>query len=457
MRKILSVLFFIFAALSAPAQSKKTNIILILADDLGLTDLGCYGSSFYETPNLDKLAASGMRFTNAYSACTVCSPTRAALMTGKSPARLHLTDWIAGQNMPYAKLQVPDWTMFLPLDETTLAEVLKTQGYATGAMGKWHLGRDKKYGPEHQGFDVYVEGQNAKERTDPNAGGKDTKELTDAALNFITEKKSSPFFVYLPYYAVHTPLQARQTDIDYFKAKKATGEQQNPTYAGMIKELDENVGRVIDHLKKLNLEKNTLVIFTSDNGGLIGARNTEKQITSNLPYRAGKGGPYEGGVRIPAIFSWPGKIKPGTTSEEPIISMDLFNTLAAVAGATDVKTYDGANFLPVLTGAPYQKPLHAQLYWHYPHYHRGGSTMYSAVLEGNKRLVYHYETGQKEYFDLSTDISEQKDLYATHPKDAEALYRKLQTWLTQSNAQLPSPNPTYDEAKKNVQAKGKED
>lgn len=457
MKRVFAILFVLLLTSNLFAQ-QKPNIILILADDMGWTDLSSYGSKSYESPNIDKLAESGMKFTNAYSACTVCSPTRASIMTGKSPARLHLTDWIAGQKMPFAKLSPPDWTTHLPLEETTIAEVLKKNGYATGAIGKWHLGASEKYAPEHQGFDYYFDaGANSKPMSATNVNGKETKEITDAALKFIEEKKDKPFFLYLPYYAVHLPLQAPEADIEYFKGKiDPKSAQNNTVYAGMVKELDRNVGRVMDKVKELNLSGNTLVIFYSDNGGLIGNAAKGNGITSNLPLRDGKGSVYMGGVRVPAIFSWPGKIKPGTTSSEQIISTDLFSTIANVAGAKETSSMDGTSILPALMDDKLKKPLHDTFYWHYPHYHNGGATPYSGILEGSKHLVYFYETGKKEFYDISKDVSEKNDLYPTHTKEAEALYVKLQAWLAASKAQPPVANPNYDEAKKNVKQAGSE-
>jgi arylsulfatase A-like enzyme len=457
MKRLLSSLIILALGSNLFAQTKP-NIILILADDMGWTDLSSFGSKSYESPNIDRLAASGMKFTKAYSACTVCSPTRASIMTGKAPARLHLTDWIAGQKMPFAKLSPPDWTTHLPLEETTIAEVLKKNGYATGAIGKWHLGASEKYAPEHQGFDYYSDqGSNSMPVSATNVNGKGTKEITDAAVKFINEKKNKPFFLYLPFYAVHLPLQAPEADVEYFKGKiNPKSAQNNATYAGMVKELDRGVGRIVDKVKELNLASNTLIIFISDNGGLIGNAAKGNGITSNLPLRDGKGSAYMGGVRVPGIFSWQGKIKPGTTSSEQIISTDLFSTIANIAGAKETKSVDGNSILPVLMGATLKKPLHDDLYWHYPHYHNGGATPYSGILEGNKHLVYFYETGKKEYYDIGSDISEKNDLYPTHTKEAEALYAKLQAWLAETKAQPPVPNPKYDESKKNQKAGGGE-
>lgn len=272
---------------------KPPNIIVFLVDDLGWADTRCYGSSFYETPNIDKLAAKGIRFTNAYAACTVCSPSRAAFLTGKYPARLQLTDWIKGYERPYAKLLSPDWKQYLPLEETTIAEVLKKQRYATAMIGKWHLGDDVKYYPEHQGFDSntggtfqgsppsYFSPYRIARLKDGPVGEYLTDRLTDEALKFISAEKESPFFLYLSFYAVHTPLQAKEEEVKYYKAKiNPTAAQQNPVYAAMIKNMDENIGRITDLVEKLGLAQNTLLIFTSDNGGLVrGKEGSKGRIT----------------------------------------------------------------------------------------------------------------------------------------------------------------------------------
>lgn len=464
---ILACLFLMFSFRSLSQQ--KPNIVLLLVDDMGWTDLRCYGSSFYETPNIDALAKSGIKFTNAYSACTVCSPSRASIMTGKSPARLHITDWITGYNMPYAKLLPPDWTPYLPLKETTIAEVLKKQGYATASIGKWHLGDDIKYYPEKQGFDVNIAGTyqgqppgyfspyNIPRLKNGPSGEYLTDRLTDEAEKFITDKKDQPFFLYMPYYAVHTPLQAKKTDIAYFKSKiNPNGSQKNAVYAAVIKSVDESVGRVVALLNKLHIAENTLIIFTSDNGGLIGGRNADKNtITSNFPLRSGKGSSYEGGIRVPAIFSWQGKIKPDGVSSVPIIGTDIFPTLAALGNGviTEGKIPDGVDIMPLLTGK--NKLKREALYWHYPHYHSEGGTPYSTIRQDDWKLIYFYETGEKELYYLRNDIGEKNNLVMKEPKHADMLYRKLLEWKKKVAAQDPKPNPDYDVQNKDKHGKGK--
>ena len=450
--------FWLVAGFLPASAQKKPNIVLLLVDDLGWADVGCYGSDLYETPNIDKLAKQGMKFTNGYAACTVCSPSRASILTGKYPARLHLTDWIEGYNKPYAKLLPPEWTKFLPTAEVTVAEILKKQGYATASIGKWHLGDDIKYYPEHQGFDINIagtyQGQPPKyfspyniPRLKNGAPGEFlTERLTDEALKFIKEKKNSPFFLYMPYFAVHTPLQAKEEDIKAYKAKiKPAANHQNPVYAAMVKSVDESVGRIIALLAEQKLSENTLVIFTSDNGGLVRGQNYQKnRITSNAPLRAGKGSSYEGGIRVPTIAVWPGNIKANTVSEVPVIGTDLFPTFAEVAGVNskNIGQMDGMSLMPVLSGK--SKLNREAIYWHYPHYHGEGATPHSAIRQGDWKLIHFYETGKKELYNLKNDIGEKTELQDQEPKITAQLYNNLVNWRKKVGAQDPIVNPAYD-------------
>ena len=290
---------------SCAKDEQKPNIILFYVDDLGWTDLGCYGSDLYETPNIDKLAHEGIKFTNAYSACTVCSPSRAALMTGKYPARLHLTDWIQGHKRPNAKLKVPDWQMYLDTTEVTIAEALKKTGYVTANFGKWHLGDTPEYWPENQGFDVNIGGYrwgapgsyffpyhgNKRDKMHPpnlengTEGEYLTDRLTDEAISFIKQEKDRPFFIYFPHYAVHTPIQAHDSLVQYYQAKVSDSSRHtNATYAAMIHSMDHSLGRLRTTLEELQLDMRTVIFFTSDNGGL-----ELRNITDNGALRAGKG------------------------------------------------------------------------------------------------------------------------------------------------------------------------
>jgi arylsulfatase A-like enzyme len=345
------------ATLHAAAAKPKSNIVFIIADDLGWSDLGCYGSTFYQTPNLDRLAKEGMRFTDAYAAAPVCSPTRASILTGKSPARLRITDWLPGRkDKPEQRLRRLEIQPFLPLEEITVAEALKAGGYKTAFFGKWHLGDAPEHWPEHQGFDLNLGG--CGKGTPPSyfspyqlpnlPDGPDgeylTDRLTSEAIRFIEQNRDKPFLVYLSHYAVHNPLQAKPALLEKYKAKAAklpAGKspeflndngrpvrqvQNNPAYAAMVENLDENVGRLLDKLAELKLDENTIVLFTSDNGGLSTAVGSP---TSNLPLRAGKGWPYEGGVREPLLIKWLGTTHPGSICTKPVASPDFFPTLLA--------------------------------------------------------------------------------------------------------------------------------
>jgi arylsulfatase A-like enzyme len=446
----------ILPAPAAPAA--QPNIIFVLVDDMGWTDLGCFGSTYYETPNIDRLAAQGMRFTDAYSACTVCSPTRASVMTGQYPARLHITDWIEGHKRPFAKLQIPEWTMRLAPEIPNVARVLKSAGYATASIGKWHLG-DEACWPDKQGFDVNIGGYNrgqppsyvAPYKIPTLPDGPDGEFLTDReaaeAAKFMEANKTRPFFIYLPHYAVHTPLDAKKAVFEKYKAKQnKDAPHKNATYAGLVESVDDAMGTLLRKLEELKLADRTIIVFTSDNGGLIGS-------TSNVPLRVGKGSAYEGGVRVPLIVKWPGVTQPGSVCPTPVISADYFPTLLAMAGASAPKshTVDGESLVPLLrqTG-----PLTRDaLYWHYPHYHPGGATPYGAVRAGDFRLVEFYEDSRVELYSLKDDIGETKDLASAMPEKAAALRQKLAAWRARVSAQMPTPNPAYDPAKDQAKKK----
>jgi arylsulfatase A-like enzyme len=472
---VLTALLCCFASIRADAAetapSRPPNVIVILVDDLGETDLACYGSRFYETPNIDQLAKDGVRFANGYSACTVCSPTRAALLTGKYPARLHLTDWIAGHERPKAKLKIPDWQKFLPFEEITLAEQFKAAGYATASIGKWHLTPglkegDEAYYPEKHGFDVnvggYARGQPpsyvAPYKIPTLPEGPAGEFLTDREANetakFIEANKDKPFFVYLPHYAVHTPLGGKPEVVAKYQAKTAKTpglKQKNATYAALIESVDDSVGKIRATLRKLKLEQNTIIVFTGDNGGLL-------PVTENSPYRVGKGSAYEGGVRVPLIVTWPGVTKGAQVEATPAITMDLYPTLLELAGVKPMQSLvDGISLAPLLRSGA--KPDRDAIFWHYPHYHPGGATPYSAIRSGDLRLVHFYEDGRDELYDLAHDVGETKDLAAAQPERAKALRTRLDAWLKSVDAQLPTPNPAYDpsadKADKGGKAKGK--
>lgn len=465
MKKILTLLSFaLTVGLHAAFAAQKPNVVLILADDLGWTDLAGFGSDLHETPTLDQLARDGMKFTQNYSACTVCSPTRSALMTGKYPARTHITDWIPGQMPDNPKLLVPDWTKFLPLEETTIAEVFKAAGYTTATIGKWHLakvGTNESY-PEAHGFDVNIAGTDKAAPPSYHAPwniptltpeGKDGDYLTDRlgeeAASFIERTKDKPFFLYLPHFAVHTPIQGRADLVEKYQKKiKAKGEDKlthkNAAYAALTESMDTAIGRVRAKLAELKLTDRTIIIFTSDNGGRV-------PTTSNAPLRVGKASAYEGGVRVPLIVSWPGVTKPGGVSDAPVITMDLFPSLVEMAGlpTSAARTaLDGVSLASLLRGGA--KPARDTLFWHYPHhqhYQLGGAMPYGAIRAGDFKLIEFFNDMHVELFNIRADIGETNDLAAAQPKMADELRARLQAWRKEVGAQMPTPNPAYDPAR----------
>jgi len=458
-RQFLGSLWAGAAGLAAERQ-RRPNIIFILADDLGWTDLGCFGSTFYQTPNIDRLARQGMRFTDSYAACPVCSPTRAAILTGKYPARLHLTDWIPGRTPPGVKMRLPDWTPYLPLHEVTLAEALQPAGYTSAGIGKWHLGGEEYY-PEKQGFAVNFGGNylgstpsyfypyKIPNIQDGKPGEYLTDRLTDEALAFMKRSKSQPFFLYFCHYAVHTPIQAKPEATARYGDRIRPGQaHSHAEYAAMIQSVDESVGRVMRQLEELKIANDTIVIFTSDNGGVIGRRH----ITSNEPLREEKATLYEGGIRVPLIVRWPGRVTPGSISDTPVISMDFFPTLLEMAGAAPPsrEAVDGFSLVPLLqqrTGLQ-----RSSLYWHYPHYNFHQPLIPTrpcgAVRKGDFKLIEFYEDGWTELYNLREDIGERKNLARSLPDKAAELRHELDTWRKSVGAQMPTPAPeNYDPAK----------
>lgn len=434
------------------ADSKPPNIVFILIDDLGWADLGCYGSQYYETPRIDQLAREGMRFTDAYAACPACSPTRASILTGKYPARLDLTDWIPGWTPPKPKLLIPDWRKYLPREEVTIAEVLQSAGYATAAVGKWHLGGEP-YFPEHQGFDLNVAGSNAGAPASyfhpyggrPRlSGGKPgeylTDRLTDEALNFIAAHRQAPFFLYLAHYAVHTPIQAKQELIAKYRQKPVVDEQKSPVYAAMVQSVDESVGRIMDTLDEFGLADNTAVFLFSDNGGLL-----RPAATSNAPLRSGKGFPFEGGVREPLIVRWPPVVAAGSVCHDVVTSVDFYPTLLEIAGlrgdAGHNANVDGISLTPLLKQNG--KLSREAIYWHYPHYNGIGGYPYGAIRRGEWKLIEFYEDMHVELYNLKDDIGETTDLAEREPELAATLRLKLHQWRTDVSAQMTVPNPDY--------------
>ncbi len=451
---------------NAAKSADKLNIVLFLIDDLGWMDVGCNGSTYYQTPNIDRLAREGARFTDAYSACAVCSPTRAAILTGKYPARLLLTDWLpSGRWNPKARLREGRFLRALPLEEFTLAEALREAGYRTASIGKWHLGSGPFSMPEHHGFDVNVAGNahgapgnyffpydgdwkipTTKLRAqwnvlpDGEPGEYLTDRLTDEAVKFIDESRQRPFFLYFPHYGVHTPLQAKDEMITRYEQVPEDERQGKPLYAAMVESVDQSVGRVLVKLEELSLQEKTVVIFTSDNGGFYNA-------TSNAPLRANKGAYYEGGIRVPLIIRWPGVTRPGHVISEPVTSSDLYPTCLAAAGQPPRPNQhrDGVNLLPLFLG---EASLGREaIFWHYPHYNRHPSSVPSSVIrKGPWKLIETFDPEGIELYNLDEDLSETSNLVTQRPDLVNDLRQRLDAWRRDVGAETMRPNPEYDPA-----------
>ncbi len=438
---------------NAQAQSKKTNIVFILIDDLGWADLGCYGHPFHETPNIDRLAAQGMRFTDAYAACPVCSPTRASILSGQYPAHVGVIDFITGHWRPYEKLRVPiNHTQHLPLEIVTLGEAMQSAGYKTGVFGKWHLG-GRNHFPDKQGFDEMMVtggphfnfGMTPKMELDND--DYQSEVLTDRCVKFIRDHKDGPFCAFLHHFAVHIPLQAREELINkYEKKEKPDGGVNNAIYAAMMEHIDDSVGRVMDELDAQGLTDNTMVVFFSDNGGLRQHyQGIGPIVSSNAPLRDEKGSLYEGGVRVPMIVRWPGVVKPGSVCNEPVSSVDFYPTFLAMnPDATEKQSgLDGASLLPWLKGESKDR---GPLYWHYPVYHH--STPASSIRDGDFKLIEFFEDGRLELFNLKDDIGESNNLAKVMPAKAKELHQKLAAWRKSIDAAMPEKNPDFDPARR---------
>jgi len=436
----------------------KPNIVFFLVDDMGWGDIGCYGHQFHETPAIDKLCTEGVKFTQAYAACTVCSPSRAAILTGRYPARLHLTDWIAGHKHPWAKLKVPDWKMQVDHERVTLPKALKEAGYTNYFLGKWHLMPHEDpetmhdYVPEKQGFDINIGGR---EWGQPKGRGKYfypfdvpglegqegdfmTDKLTDKAVDIIGNSKDKPFFLYLSYYILHGPLMTKPEYKEKFRQKaKEQGlelKDRDFNYAGMAQSMDESVARVLQALKDNGLDENTIIVYTSDNGG--------DNHSSNGGLRERKGYAYEGGTRVCQMIKWSKKIKAGTVCDQPVIHTDLYPTLLEMANLPEQNDehLDGKSLVPLLTE---EKKLNRKnIYWHYPHYHR--TNPYSAVRSGDMKLIEFLEDGRLELYDLKNDMTETTNLVAQQPDTVKSLLNDLNSWRKKVGAQMMDPNPDYD-------------
>jgi arylsulfatase A-like enzyme/lysophospholipase L1-like esterase len=481
--KIWSIIFFagitlFVAAKKSVAQNKATvkpNIVFFLIDDMGWKDVGYNGSSFYETPNIDRLAKEGMQFTNAYAACPVCSPTRASIMTGKYPATLKTTDWFGApqpetaakdKNWSDKKLLPASYIENLPLEEITIAEALKTNGYKTFIAGKWHLGENEKYWPENQGFDInkggynrghpgsYFSPYNNPRLSDGPAGEYLGDRVAAETVSFIEANKQNPFFAYVPFYEVHTPMQAKDSLIKKYQLKKERlglkdefitridGRktrvlQSLPVYAAMVECMDAAVGAILNKIKQAGLEKNTIVVFFSDNGGLSTSEGTP---TSNMPLRGGKGWLYEGGIREPAIIKYPKQIKKGSVSNVPVISNDFYPTLLQMAGLPLMPQQHtgGVSLAAVFTNKKIDREA---IYWHYPHYGNQGGSPGAAIRMGKWKLIEWYESNTAELFDLENDVEEQNNVATTNLSIKDKLLAMLHNWQKEQNASMPLLNP----------------
>lgn len=464
----------------ADKTGKKLNFVFILVDDLGWTDLVCFGSSFYETPHLDRLAREGMKFTNAYAACPVCSPTRASILAGKYPARMDNTDWFGAPQPERArakshwnkKLLPASYSENLALEEITLAETLKENGYKTFFAGKWHLGETDEFWPEHQGFDFnkggWVQGgpYGGKKYFSPYGNprledGPEGEHLPDRlaseTCNFIDENAERPFLVYLSFYSVHTPLMSRKDLKEKYETKKKTMEiagaiwgkegerklrlvQEHAVYAGMVEAMDLAVGKVLNKLRKTGLDKNTAVIMMSDNGGLS---TSEGHPTSNLPLRGGKGWLYEGGIRVPMMIKWPDVIRAGSLCDEPVTSTDFYPTMLEMAGISPrpKQHCDGVSMVPLLKQAGRLK--RKALYWHYPHYGNQGGSPGGAVRMGDYKLIEFYEDMHIELYNLKDDIGEKNNLADKMSGKAAKMLKMLHGWRKEVGGNMPSSNPDF--------------
>ena len=422
----------LLALVPASAQETPPNFVILFADDLGINDLGCFGRKDQNTPNLDKLASDGARFTQAYAAASVCSPSRAALMTGQSPARLKITTFLTGRSdrASHRVLAAPI-NLHLPDGVQTIAQLLKPKGYVSAAVGKWHLG-GKGHQPTDHGFDEYFAG-----RANPGAespqGGKGELGQADFAVKFIQQNKAKPFLLYLAFDNPHIPLFAPA------KAIEANAKSFHPTYAALIESLDVAVGRVMKALEDQGLAKNTFVVFASDNGGVHISELKESPATYNAPSRAGKGFLYEGGLRTPLIVRYPARLAP-TVINEPVVLGDLCPTICALAKVPAPATLDFQDISPVLFE---QKPLNRPLFWHQPHYMNQGGKPAGVAREGDWKLIEQYEDGSLELYNLAKDPSENTDLAATEPTRVAALRGKLEAWRRSVGADSMKANPNF--------------
>lgn len=441
---------------ATPENTSRPNIVYIMADDLGYTDPACYGSKYYETPNINKLASQGMRFLQGYTCGPNCQPTRAALMSGQYGPRtgIYTVGSIDRFDWESRPLRPADNTQELPLSKITFAQAIRSSGYATALFGKWHLGNNADHHPSRRGFDeaIVSMGKHYNFVTHPKVdypqGTYLADFLTDKAVNFIQRNRKKPFLLCLHHFGVHSPYEAKKELLEKFKSKPGVGGHDNPVYAAMLYSVDESVGRILKTLEENNLASNTLVIFTSDNGGVGGyAREgiREGGATDNAPLRGGKGMLYEGGIRAPYIFRLPGKIPAGTTSNHLINSVDLYPTLLELTHAKTPERYtlDGTSYLnALLQKNPQPRP---DMFWHFPGYLGAGNnswrtTPVSVIRSGNMKLLEFLETGRTELYDLSQDIGEKNNLASSLPDVAKEMQKKLQDWRLEIKAPMPTKN-----------------
>lgn len=431
-------------------QARPPNILLILADDLGWAQVGFNGSRYYATPNLDRLAAEGMSFINAYAAAPVCSPTRAALMSGQHSARVRLTNYIPGNAYPWARLCQPDWQKYLPLEVTTLPEVLAAGGYTTALFGKWHLAKDYyppasiEHGPDRQGFQETLITHKPDKSNDPENDAHNVEKLTQRTLRFLMRHRDEPFFLEVAHNSIHIEIMERKALVDKYREKPGSERPENsPVVAAMMETLDASVGRILAQLDALGLRENTVVIFYSDNGGLI-------RSAVQTPLRGGKGQLYEGGIRVPLIVRWPGVIAAGRTEPTPVTTVDFYPTFLEIAGIrppADLRL-DGLSFVSLLCGLA--APARRDLFWHFPHYHPAGLEPSGAVRSGDWKLIEFYErsltgTGRPpELYDLRSDPGESRNLATIQPEKAAELAETLRAWRENIAAQMPVANPDFD-------------
>lgn len=445
------------AARGEATSLKRPNIVMFLIDDMGWGDLGCYGDTFHETPNIDGLAQEGLRFTNAYAGAPVCSPSRAAILTGKAPARLHLTQWIPGTFYSHKKLLEAPTPLHLGLEFPTLARLLKSAGYKTASIGKWHLGGDG-YLPENFGFDINIAGDN--HGHPPSYFGPfHFHNLTgytaqDYLTDVLTEKMDAvvsasageqPFFLYMAEYSVHIPLQAKLAMVEKYRRKNGGKNEPDPVYAAMIESTDIALGSLRSALQRAGVADNTMILLTSDNGGVGFQGRRLHRIADNANFRAGKGFLYEGGIREPLIVHWPGVTKPNTVCDVPVTGMDFMPTILNMAGVSTVPApCDGLDLTGMLRGGAV--PSRDTLYWHYPHYSDQGGTPSGAIREGDWKLIEFFEDNHLELYNLALDPGEQYNFASTYAEKAWDLRKKLAKWRAEMNAVMPTPNPQYNPA-----------